>query len=67
LFADFALSAFAVWGTLPRVDSSTFPPGEAIAPSSVWPVAFAVWLGSRGNRGARKHFADWVSCEVEAV
>jgi hypothetical protein len=39
--------------------------GATIAPGSVWPAAFAVWLGSRGNRGARKHFADWISFEVE--
>jgi hypothetical protein len=39
--------------------------GEAIEPGSIWPVAFAVWLGDKGNRGARKHFADWIELELE--
>jgi hypothetical protein len=42
--------------------------GESFArlePGSSWPVAFALWLGSQGNRGARKHFADWVECRLE--
>lgn len=41
--------------------------GEALTPGSTWPVAFAVWLGSKGNRGGRKHWANWVSCEIEAA
>jgi hypothetical protein len=40
--------------------------GAALAPGSAWPAAFAVWLGGRGNRGGRKHFSDWVLCELEA-
>ena len=40
--------------------------GAPIAPGSVWPVAFAVWLGSRQNRGSRKQYADWLEVEVEA-
>ena len=40
--------------------------GAPIEPGSSWPLAFAVWLGSQKNRGSRKHFADWVSCVVEA-
>jgi hypothetical protein len=43
------------------------PNGAApIERGSAWPVSFALWLGSRGNRGGRKHFADWVTCRVEA-
>jgi hypothetical protein len=42
------------------------PSGAPVEPGSSWPLAFAVWLGSQKNRGSRKHFADWVSCEVEA-
>lgn len=30
------------------------------------PVAFAVWNGEKGNRGARKQYANWVPMEVEA-
>jgi len=40
------------------------PAGQKIHPGSVWPVAFAVWLGNRENRGARKHWANWVNCEL---
>jgi hypothetical protein len=44
------------------------PHGAApIEPGSSWPVSFAVWLGSMGNRGGRKHYADWVSCTLEAA
>jgi hypothetical protein len=38
-----------------------------LEPGSTWPVAFALWLGSQGNRGGRKHFADWIQCEVEPI
>jgi hypothetical protein len=55
------------WGVTVALPLERGDAGEAIAAGSVWPVAFAVWLGSRGNRGARKHFADWVSCEIEAA
>jgi hypothetical protein len=40
--------------------------GAAIEPGSRWPVAFAVWLGNAGNRGARKQFADWIDLDLEA-
>ncbi|MEZ5098381.1 MAG: ethylbenzene dehydrogenase-related protein [Thermoleophilia bacterium] len=40
--------------------------GDALAPGTSWPVAFAVWAGSDGNRGGRKHFADWKTLEVRA-
>ena len=39
--------------------------GARIEPGSTWPVAFAVWSGSRGNRGGRKQFADWVAVTLE--
>ncbi|MEW6279895.1 MAG: ethylbenzene dehydrogenase-related protein [Candidatus Eremiobacterota bacterium] len=29
------------------------------------PVAFAVWEGSSGNRGGRKHYAMWVDLKLE--
>jgi Ethylbenzene dehydrogenase len=38
--------------------------GGPLEPGSRWPVAFAVWLGSRGNRGSRKQYADWVTLEI---
>lgn len=40
--------------------------GETLSPGSTWPVAFAIWLGDMQNRGGRKHFADWVTLELEA-
>lgn len=40
--------------------------GDEIVPGSSWPVSFAVWLGSQKNRGARKHWADWVTLKVPA-
>jgi hypothetical protein len=42
------------------------PAGAALEPGSTWPVGFAIWLGSMDNRGARKHFGDWVTMELEA-
>jgi len=39
--------------------------GEALTPGSSWPVAFAVWLGSEDNRGARKQIADWQTLVIE--
>jgi hypothetical protein len=47
-----------------------FERGNGAAPitaGTVWPVSFALWLGSKGNRGGRKHFADWVSCEIQSA
>lgn len=41
--------------------------GARLEPGSAWPVAFAVWLGSKRNRGSRKHFADWVECRLQPV
>lgn len=38
--------------------------GDPIAPGSVWPVSIAVWQGSGENRGARKHWGNWVSCAL---
>jgi hypothetical protein len=40
--------------------------GDPLEPGSVWPIAFAVWLGDRQNRGGRKHYANWVDLELEA-
>jgi hypothetical protein len=41
--------------------------GDTIEPASVWPVAFAVWSGSDGNRGGRKQYANWVAVGLEAT
>lgn len=40
--------------------------GPPLAPGSRWPVAFALWLGSRDNRGSRKQYADWLDLELVA-
>jgi DMSO reductase family type II enzyme heme b subunit len=42
------------------VNKATLRPGD----ESV--VALAVWNGAKGDRGARKQFADWTGLEVEA-
>ncbi len=41
--------------------------GDPIRPGSSWPVAFAVWLGSRRNRGSRKHWANWVRIDLDPL
>jgi hypothetical protein len=41
--------------------------GEPLRPGSSWPVAFALWLGQQGNRGGRKHFANWLQLRLEAA
>lgn len=40
--------------------------GQPLTPGSRWPVAFALWLGSRDNRGSRKQYADWLDLELAA-
>ena len=40
--------------------------GEALTPGASWPIAFAVWLGSEENRGARKQIGDWHTLVLEA-
>lgn len=40
------------------------PAGERLSAGSVWPVGFAVWLGSMDNRGGRKHWSNWVSVSL---
>ncbi len=50
--------------------ATPFERGNGAAPltgGSVWPASFALWLGSKGNRGSRKHFADWISCRIAAA
>jgi hypothetical protein len=37
-----------------------------VEPGSTWPVAFAIWLGSKANRAGRKQYANWLSLELEA-
>jgi hypothetical protein len=44
--------------------------GEAQAtlePGGRTSVAFAVWNGGAGNRGARKHWGDWTPIEIEGA
>lgn len=38
-----------------------------VAPGQTRQVAFAVWNGGQGQRGARKQYALWVPMDVEAV
>lgn len=37
-----------------------------LAPGLTTSIAFAVWNGSHGNRGARKQWANWGPLEIEA-
>lgn len=39
---------------------------SAIAPGATWPLAVAVWDGSAGNRGGRKHYGGFVGMRLEA-
>lgn len=41
--------------------------GAPLQAGEQWWVAFAVWLGSRQNRGGRKHYADWVPLRLVAA
>ena len=54
------------WRVIVAVPSERAGVGDALAPSTSWPVAFAVWLGSRENRGGRKHIANWQTLVIEA-
>lgn len=38
-----------------------------LSPGTVSQAAFAVWNGSRQNRGSRKHYAPWVPLTIEAT
>lgn len=38
----------------------------AIAPGDTWPLAVAVWDGTAGNRGGRKHYGGFVGMRLEA-
>jgi hypothetical protein len=55
------------WRVALAVPLERGPAGARIEPGSTWPAAFAVWAGSRGNRGGRKQFADWVAVTLEAA
>lgn len=54
------------WHVVVAVPSARAGVGEALAPGTTWPVAFAVWLGSEENRGGRKHIANWQTLLLEA-
>lgn len=53
------------WHVVIAVPSARAGVGEALAPGTSWPVAFAVWLGSQENRGGRKHIANWQTLVLE--
>lgn len=52
------------WEVVMTVPLDRTPHGDAIARGSTIPIAFALWVGAAGNRGSRKHFADWVQCTL---
>jgi hypothetical protein len=39
--------------------------GAPLTPGSSWPVAFAIWRGDSQNRGGRKHYATWLTLQLE--
>ena len=53
------------WQVVVAVPTARTGVGEPLAPGSSWPVAFAVWLGSENNRGARKQIANWQTLTLE--
>lgn len=40
------------------------PDGDLLTDRASVPIAFALWIGSAGNRGSRKHYSDWVECKL---
>lgn len=50
----------AAWAVTVGLPTAREGLGAPLTPGEPWWVAFAVWLGSRQNRGGRKHYADWV-------
>lgn len=54
----------AVWTVSLAVPLDRRPAAAEIAPGLTWPVAFAVWSGSAGDRGARKQYADWINLSL---
>lgn len=55
------------WRVILSVPTERARVGDALAPGTSWPIAFAVWLGSEANRGGRKHIANWQTLVLEAV
>jgi complex iron-sulfur molybdoenzyme family reductase subunit gamma len=53
------------WRVVVAVPSARAGVGDALAPGTTWPVAFAVWLGSEENRGGRKHISTWHALAIE--
>jgi hypothetical protein len=58
--------ADGVWAVTIGIPLERTPAGEPLAPGSAWPISFALWRGSRGEHGSRKHFGDWATLELEA-
>jgi ethylbenzene dehydrogenase len=54
------------WRVAMGVPLDRGPAAEPVAPGSSWPIAIAVWLGDRGNRGSRKQYSNWATLEVAA-
>lgn len=52
------------WEVIIAVPVQRAPHGDSIEKGSTVPISFALWLGAAGNRGSRKHFADWVQCTL---
>jgi hypothetical protein len=52
------------WEVVMTVPLERAPRGDTITRGATVPISFALWLGAAGNRGSRKHFADWVQCTL---
>jgi hypothetical protein len=53
-----------VWAVSVAMPLDRRPAADAITPGLSWPVAFAVWSGSAGDRGGRKQYAEWISLSL---
>jgi hypothetical protein len=52
------------WSVVLAAPLDRRPHGDVLSDRTSVPVAFAVWIGSEGNRGSRTHYTDWVQCTL---
>jgi len=52
------------WSVVISAPLDRSPSGDDIGEQLAVPIAFALWIGSDDNRGSRKHYADWIQCNL---
>jgi hypothetical protein len=52
------------WSVVIAAPLDRRPDGDLLSDRTDLPIAFALWIGSAGNRGSRKHYSDWVQCKL---